>query len=247
MFTLLKYWQIIQFCFALLCFGIINKGETHSDSGCHFSAPNSQVLSSSFFKVFLDFWSWKWYCFAPSLNLRETCCVPITSIPSKRSSHSVRSFSNLLIQGAQVVAFFLHYCIEICFFILSIWDLDNPLCGFKSTLRFMDHDALVCHPCSFNLGSSWKLGDVTHWQNDFINVDFFCSEIFEQFLTLSRYLYQEWGQTLADSKNAHHIPQCQVVPGTPCLQRNLILSLPLPCVLMVPFDVCRDFDTCRVK
>ena len=86
------------------CFGTINEGEAHSDSGCHFSTPNSHSLCTSFLKVSL--WAFgvgnclPWYSFAPSFSLRETGSVSQSpSVPSKRSSNSVRSFSNFSWSG----------------------------------------------------------------------------------------------------------------------------------------------------
>ena len=81
------------------CFGTIKEGEAHSESSCHFSAPNSQSCSNSFLSV--GWWTYQvgkgrpWYGFAPSLSLRETGSVSQSpSVPSKRSSNSVRSFRN---------------------------------------------------------------------------------------------------------------------------------------------------------
>ena len=85
-------------------FGTMNEGEAHSDSGCHFSTPNSHSLCTSFFRVSL--WAFgvgkglPWYGFAPSFSLRETVSVSQSpSVPSKRSSNSVRSFSNFSWSG----------------------------------------------------------------------------------------------------------------------------------------------------
>ncbi len=56
-------------CTVWSCFGTMNEGEAHSDSGCHFSTPNLQSLSASFLRV--DWWTFgvgkglPWYGFAP--------------------------------------------------------------------------------------------------------------------------------------------------------------------------------------
>ena len=86
------------------CFGTMNEGKAHSDSGCHFSTPNSHSLCTSFLRVSL--WAFgvgnglPWYGFAPSFSLRETGSVSQSpSVQSKRSSNSVRSFSNFSWSG----------------------------------------------------------------------------------------------------------------------------------------------------
>ena len=86
------------------CFGTINEGKAHSDSGCHFSTPNSHSLCTSFLMV--SMWAFGvgndllWYGFAPSFSLRETGSVSQSpSVPSKRSSNSVRSFRNFSWSG----------------------------------------------------------------------------------------------------------------------------------------------------
>ena len=86
------------------CFGTINEGKAHSDSGCHFSTPNSHSLCTSFFRVSL--WAFgvgnslPWSGFAPSFSLRETGSVSQSpSFLLKRSSNAVRSFSNFFWWG----------------------------------------------------------------------------------------------------------------------------------------------------
>ena len=76
------------------CFGTMNDGEAHSDSGCHLSTQTSHNLWTSFFNVSLcnlgTGYGLHEYGFTPSFNSRETGSVSHSpNVPLNNSSNSI--------------------------------------------------------------------------------------------------------------------------------------------------------------
>ena len=85
-------------------FGMMNVGEAHSESACHFSTPKSHSLCISFLVVSTCFLgigkSRPWYGCAPSLSWRETGWQSQSpSVPLNSSSKSCRRSSNFACSG----------------------------------------------------------------------------------------------------------------------------------------------------
>ncbi len=90
----------------VLCFfGIINKGEIHSDAGCLSNTPSLHNLSTSLMMVSLCIFgtgkAWLWYGDTPSFSWKETGFVfQSPKVPSKSDSYFRRSCSNYFWRSA---------------------------------------------------------------------------------------------------------------------------------------------------
>ncbi len=79
-------------CTVLFLFGIINKGEAHSDAGCLSNTPSLYHLSTSLMMVSLFIVStgkaWMWHGDTPSFSWKETGFVfQLPKVPSKSNSY----------------------------------------------------------------------------------------------------------------------------------------------------------------
>jgi hypothetical protein len=89
----------------LFFFGIINKGEAHSNAGCLSNTPSLTSLSTSLIRVSLCIFgtgkAWPWYGDTPSFSWKETGFVfQSLKVPSKIDSYFLRSYSNFFCWSA---------------------------------------------------------------------------------------------------------------------------------------------------
>ncbi len=73
---LLTSQKLLRKCTVLFFFGIINKGQAHSDAGCRSNTPRITSLSTSLIRVSLCIFgtakAWPWYRDTPSFSWNET-------------------------------------------------------------------------------------------------------------------------------------------------------------------------------